>query len=97
MSKSPSRKVRKPPAPPPEPPAAADDRPAYGRGRPPGAKNMEATPFVAKIYAAVTPEQKERLELIAVQRRHKERRPPRWGVSDLVRELIESYLQTTPE
>ena len=65
-------------------------KPPTRMGRPPG----PGTPFAAKVYAAVTPEQKAELEMRALQRKHKEKKPPRWGVSDLVRELIEAYLST---
>lgn len=56
-------------------------------GRPPG----EATKYTEKIYASVTPEQKRDLEMEAVQRRYDEGLSARWGVSDLIRELIEAH------
>ena len=58
------------------------------RGRPPGS----GSDYTAKVYASVTPEQKKELERRALARRHTEDLPARWGVSDLVRELIEAYL-----
>lgn len=63
------------------------------RGRPPGSKSAETTPFKAKVYTALTPEQRRELEKLVLRRRlDDETLPSRYGISDLLREIVEEHL-----
>jgi hypothetical protein len=52
----------------------------------------------ATVSAKVTPELKRKIELIVLNRRiENSALPPRWGVSDYVREIIEDYFRRNPD
>lgn len=79
-------------APPPPVEVAEEARPTYGRGRPVGSKAAEPSRFTERVWASVTPEQKRALELLLLTRKQADPTLPlRWGLSDLIRELLSPH------
>ena len=62
--------------------------PPRGRGRP---RKEEPSEFSAKVYSAITPELRYQLELEVVERRRADALPARWGLSDLIREVLRLF------
>ena len=74
------------------PPAdlAEEARPSYGRGRPPGSKTAEPSPYTKRLAVAVTPEQyRDVMRVIGQRKAADPDLPGRWGASDLIREVLE--------
>ena len=62
------------------------------RGRPVGSKAAEPSRFTERVWASVTPEQKRALELLLLTRKQADHTLPlRWGLSDLIRELLSPH------
>lgn len=52
------------------------------------------SPYTVRIASALTEEQAKALRRLVYERKHQdESLPMRWGISDLVREIIAEYLE----
>lgn len=62
-----------------------------------GPKPGESAQYTDSVSAKVTPELKRRIMLHAYHRKaHEPSLPPRWGQSDLIREILEAYFAALP-
>lgn len=60
----------------------------------PGPKPSDKT---ARVTVTLTPTQRRRLEQYVYEKKLNEADlPPRWGISDVVRDLIDDFLATLP-